>query len=122
MKRYVTVVFAVVALSMVAGPASWAQSGGMKGMDMKGMDMKDMPMKKGEGGQAHKGTGTVKSVDAEKGTLRLTHGPIQSMNWPAMTMTFKAKDRAMLDNVKPGAKVEFSFVQSGKDYLMTEMK
>jgi Cu/Ag efflux protein CusF len=44
------------------------------------------------------------------------------MKWPAMTMTFKAKDKAMLDKVKQGDKVEFSFVQSGKDYIVTEIK
>jgi len=28
----------------------------------------------------------------------------------------------MLENVKPGAKVEFSFMQSGKDYVVTDIK
>ena len=123
MKRLV-VLSAVVALSMATIPLSRAQSGGMKGMEMKGMDMKDMPMKMGsaKAGETHKGKGTVESVDAKKGTVSLSHDPIQSMNWPAMTMTFKAKDKAMLENVKPGAKVEFSFVQSGKDYIVTDIK
>jgi Cu(I)/Ag(I) efflux system protein CusF len=91
---------------------------------MKGMEMKDMPMKMGEGkaGEMHKGKGTVKSVDAKKGTVNLAHDPIKSMNWPSMTMTFKAKDKAMLEKVKPGATVEFSFEKSGKDYLITEIK
>lgn len=44
------------------------------------------------------------------------------MNWPAMTMTFKAKDKTILKKVKPGAKVDFSFEQSGKDYLITDIK
>jgi Cu/Ag efflux protein CusF len=88
------------------------------------MDMKGMPMKKEDGnaGETHKGKGIVKSVDAEKGTVSLSHDPIQSMNWPAMTMTFKAKDKAMLEKVKPNVKVEFSFVQSGKDYVVTDIK
>ena len=116
-------VLMVAAMSVLA-PAALAQSGGMKGMDMKGMEMKDMPMKMGESkaGETHKGKGTVKSVNAKKGTVSLAHDPIQSMNWPAMTMTFKAKDKAMLEKVKPGAKVEFRFVQSGKDYVVTDIK
>lgn len=83
-----------------------------------------MPMKMGEGkaSETHKGKGTVKSVDAGKGTVSLAHDPIGGMKWPAMTMTFKAKDKAMLEKVKPGAKVEFSFEQSGKDYVITELK
>ena len=111
MKHLVPVLLAAV----LAGPA-FAQ---MKGMDMKDMDMKSD--KKGMS-QTHKGSGTVSKVDAQKGSVTIAHGPVQSMNWPSMTMTFKAKDKAMLDKVKPGAKVEFSFVQSGKDYIVTEIK
>ena len=105
-------------------PSALAQSDGMQGMEMKGMEMKDMPMKMGGGkaGETHKGKGVVKSVDAAKGTVMLSHDPIQSLKWPAMTMGFKAKDKAMLDNLKPGAKVEFSFVQSGKDYVIIDIK
>jgi Cu(I)/Ag(I) efflux system protein CusF len=108
-------VFMLVAISALV-PTAFAQ--------MKGMEMKDMPMKMGEGkaGETHKGKGTVKSVDAKKGTVNLAHDPIKSMNWPAMTMSFKAKDKAMLEKVKPGAKVEFSFEQAGKDYLITEIR
>jgi Cu(I)/Ag(I) efflux system protein CusF len=109
----------MVAAVIVLVPAAFAQSGGMKGMEMK-----DMPMTKADGkaGETHKGKATVKSVDAGNGTVSLSHEPIQSMNWPAMTMKFKAADKAMLKNVKPGAKVEFSFVQSGKDYVIMDIK
>ena len=109
----------MVAAITVLAPAALAQTGGMKGMEMK-----DTPAKTTEAkaGPAHKGTGTVKSVDAGKGIVRLAHDPIQSLNWPAMTMNFKAKDKAVLGHLKPGAKVEFSFVQSGKDYVITEIK
>ena len=109
----------MVAAVIVFVAAAFAQSGGMKGMEMK-----DMPMKKAQGnaGETHKGKGVVKSVDAGKGTVSLSHDPIPSLNWSAMTMTFKAKDKAMLEKVKPGAKVEFSFIQSGKDYVVTDIK
>jgi Cu(I)/Ag(I) efflux system periplasmic protein CusF len=111
-------VLMIAALSVLV-PGALAQSGGMKGMEMK-----DMPMKMGEGkaGEMHKGTGTVKSVDAKKGVVSLAHDPVKSMNWPAMTMSFKAKDKAMLEKVKAGAKVEFSFEKSGKDYVITDIK
>jgi Cu/Ag efflux protein CusF len=72
--------------------------------------------------QAHKASGTVTKVDAQKGNVTIAHGPVQTMKWPAMTMTFKVKDKAALDKVKQGDKVDFSFVQSGKDYTITEMK
>jgi len=106
----------MVAAMSVLVPTAFAQ--------MKGMEMKGMPMKMGEGkaGETHKGKGTVKSVNAGKRTVSLAHDPIKSMNWPAMTMTFKAKDKAMLKKVKAGAKVEFSFEQHGKDYVITDIK
>jgi Cu(I)/Ag(I) efflux system periplasmic protein CusF len=127
---------AAFAISLAAASGVHAQSGGMKGMDMKDMpmkDMKEMPKKdmsmkdmKGMGagkqGEAHKGSGTVEKIDTAKGTVTLAHGPVKTMNWPAMTMTFNVKDKAMLDKIKPGAKVEFGFVQSGKDHVVTEIK
>ncbi len=54
--------------------------------------------------------------------MTFAHGPIKTMNWPPMTMTFTVKDKAVLGKFKPGAKVDFSFVQSGKDPVVTEMK
>jgi Cu(I)/Ag(I) efflux system protein CusF len=36
------------------------------------------------------GTGVVKAIDTDKGTITLQHQAIASIGWPAMTMTFKA--------------------------------
>jgi Cu(I)/Ag(I) efflux system protein CusF len=121
MKRTTVTVFVAFAVSGVA----YAQSSGMKGMDMKDMDMKGMDKmqsdKKGQA-QVHNGTGTVSKVDKTKGSITIAHGPVASMNWPAMSMSFKVKDKALLDKAKQGDKVDFSFVQSGKDYVVTQIK
>ena len=121
MKRLI-VLSAVLALSVAMIPLSHAQ--GMGGMDMKDMDMgKD---KKGgdkkAGSKIHKGVGTVKKVDAAASTVTIAHGPIKSMNWPAMNMTFAVKDKALLDKFSQDKKVEFEFVQQGSDYVITSMK
>ena len=110
---------AIALFTLAATGAAHAQSGGMKGMDMKGMDMKS---EKTAEAQPHKGSGTVSKVDAAKGTVTINHGPVESLKWPAMSMTFKVKDKKMLDKVKQGQKVDFSFVQSGKDHTITELK
>lgn len=126
------------ALVMVLAAASGAQAqtGGMKGMDMKGApahdmsshdmsshDMKGMKgMETAKPSPAHNASGTVQRIDPAKGTVSIAHGPVKSLNWPAMTMSFAVKDKAMLDNLKPGAKVAFGFVQSGADYVVTEIK
>lgn len=125
MKRVFAYPLAVV--MSISVPLASAQSQGMGGMDMKGMDdkgMKGMDMKSDKQGKAqtHHGAGTVTKVDPTKATVTIQHGPVQTMNWPAMTMTFNLKDKTMLDKVKQGQKVEFSFVQSGKDYTITEVK
>jgi Cu(I)/Ag(I) efflux system periplasmic protein CusF len=83
--------------------------------------MKDMPMKD-HPSRVHKASGKVTKVDPAKGTVTIAHGPVASINWPSMTMAFKARDKAMLDKVKPGDNIEFSFTSSGKDYVITDMK
>ena len=118
------------ALVMVLAAASGAQAqtGGMKGMDMKGAPAHDMSshdmkgMEAAKSSPTHSATGTVQRIDSAKGALSIAHGPVKSLNWPAMTMSFAVKDKAMLDNLKPGAKVAFGFVQSGADYVVTEIK
>ena len=53
------------------------------------------------------GTGVVKRIDAKASTAVIDHDPIKALNWPAMTMTFKFADKALLDQLKPGAKIRF---------------
>jgi Cu(I)/Ag(I) efflux system protein CusF len=118
MKRRVlfTVLLAVASLA-------FGQSGGMKGMDMKDMDIKDMSKKsKAQKGKSHHAVGVVKSVDAAKGTVTVDHEAVKSINWPAMTMTFKAKDKKLLESLAPGKKVEFDFIEQGKDHVITSVK
>jgi Cu(I)/Ag(I) efflux system protein CusF len=117
--------FALMTIIALATPvAVLAQSGDMKGMDMKdhkGMDMKGMPSDKGQD-RAHKATGTVTKVDSAKNAVTIAHGPVPTMKWPAMTMTFAVKDKAMLGKLPAGKKVEVEFVQQGKDYVITDVK
>lgn len=92
----------------------------MKGMDMKGMDMTKKPAPTAS--VVHKAMGTVKKVDAKGGVVTLAHEPIKSLNWPAMTMGFKVKDKMLLDKLTDGKKVEFEFMQDDKDYVVTGVK
>lgn len=88
--------------------------------DMKGMDMTKKPAPTAS--VVHKATGTVKKVDAKGGVVTLAHEPIKSLNWPAMTMGFKVKDKMLLDKLTDGKKVEFEFTQDDKDYVVTGVK
>ena len=71
---------------------------------------------------AHQSSGKVTKVDPKASSVTIAHAPIPAMKWPAMTMQFKVRDKALLDKLKPGEKIDFTFVQSGKDYVITEAK
>ena len=49
--------------------------------------------------------GLVRKVDKEQGKLTIKHGPLTSVDMPAMTMVFRVKDAAMLDQVSAGDRV-----------------
>ena len=109
---------AIAALVFALSAATaYGQSGGMKGMDMKDMPMKGMDMKKEAKGSVHKATGVVTKVDKDQVTIK--HGPVQSMSWPAMSMTFNVKQKSLLDKLAKDKKVDFEFVQEGRDYVVT---
>jgi len=54
--------------------------------------------------------------------VTLAHGPVPSLKWPAMTMGFGVKDKALLGKLAPEKKIEFEFVQQGRDYVITSVK
>jgi Cu/Ag efflux protein CusF len=51
--------------------------------------------------------GAIQKVDKDAGKLTIKHGPLNNLGMPAMTMAFKVKDPAMLDQVKSGDQVRF---------------
>lgn len=51
--------------------------------------------------------GEVRKVDKDSGKLTIKHGEIRNLEMPPMTMVFRVKDLAMLEQVKPGDKVRF---------------
>lgn len=67
--------------------------------------------------QTHSASGTVEKVAA--GQVTIAHGPVQTLKWPAMTMGFAAQDAALLERVRPGDRVTFSFAESGGGYALT---
>ena len=90
--------------------------------DMKGMDMTGTEQKAAKGQSVHKAVGTVKKVDAKAGKVTLAHDPVKTMNWPAMTMDFQVKDKAMLDRLREGQTIEFEFEQRGKENVIVGVK
>lgn len=93
---------------------------------MNGMNMKDAPMSGQRAnqmnGKVHHGIGAVQKVDAPNGRITIAHGPINSIQWPAMTMTFAVQNKKLLDQVVAGEKIEFDLVQVSQDqYAVTRI-
>ncbi|SFP49885.1 Cu(I)/Ag(I) efflux system protein CusF [Geopseudomonas sagittaria] len=59
-----------------------------------------------------KASGTIKAIDAGKGTVTLAHGPVPSLQWPPMTMGFAATPE-QLKGLKVGDQVNFEFQSQG---------
>ena len=62
-------------------------------------------------GAGHRAEGKVEDVDHKAGTVNMTHGPVASLKWPAMTMEFKVANGELLKALKPDARVSFEFVE-----------
>lgn len=113
------VILLTTALTLIASSTALAQPDGMKGMTMKNGDMKNMPMQVSQNQKTHKTTGIVKKASPAAGTVTIDHDPVKTLNWPAMTMTFTVKDKALFDKLRTGGKAGFEFVQEGKNYVIT---
>ena len=57
--------------------------------------------------EAAMSAGEIVKVDKEASKLIIKHGPLDNLKMPAMTMAFKAKAPAMLEQVQAGDKVHF---------------
>lgn len=96
----------MAALGLAATPVlAQSMSGDMK--DMPGMTHDMHATKSGQG------VGTVTAVDAKAGTLTINHGPIAALQWPAMTMSFKANPASLLGSIRAGQKVRFTVTTGG---------
>ncbi|NMM38892.1 MAG: copper-binding protein [Glaciimonas sp.] len=51
--------------------------------------------------------GVVKKVDKDTGKITIQHGPIKNLGMGPMTMMFRVKDPAMLEQVQAGQKIRF---------------
>ena len=52
----------------------------------------------------------------------MEHDPIPSLDWPGMTMDFDVKDKAVLQGVKVGEKVEFDLVKENGGFPVTAIR
>jgi len=71
----------------------------------------------------HRAEATVDSLDAKAGTAMLSHGPVASLKWPAMTMEFSLANAALARDLQQGARVTIEFVERKPgDWMITAAK
>jgi Cu(I)/Ag(I) efflux system protein CusF len=69
-----------------------------------------------------KGVGVITALDPKAAKVTIKHGPIPSVGWPAMTMTFAAKPPALLNGLKVGQTVAFDTRVQGAAADVTGIK
>lgn len=68
-------------------------------------------------------TGEVKKIDEAAGKITLKHGAAKSLGMDEpMTMVYRVKDPAMLQQVKVGDKVEFEAEEAAAGYTVTKIR
>ncbi|MCW5593772.1 MAG: copper-binding protein, partial [Burkholderiales bacterium] len=71
---------------------------------------------------SHRATGTIDAFGPNE-TVTVTHEPVASLKWPAMTMDFAFANASLAGSVKQGARVEFEFVERRPgEYVITSVK
>ncbi|WP_407928306.1 copper-binding protein [Collimonas silvisoli] len=66
--------------------------------------------------------GEVKKIDKEAGKITIKHGPLANLEMPPMTMVFRVKDPIMLDQVKPGDKINFVAEKANGALTVTQLQ
>jgi RND family efflux transporter MFP subunit len=59
----------------------------------------------------HKAVGILNAIDTASGSVTISHEPVASLKWPAMKMDFVLANPSLVSGIKPGAAIEFEFVE-----------
>ena len=72
---------------------------------------------------SHQASGTLDAIDAKAGSVTVTHGPVASLKWPAMTMDFVLANPALTEKLKTGSAVSIEFVERKPgEWVITRME
>ena len=68
----------------------------------------------------HEATGKVEAMGKDE--ITLSHGPVPSMKWGAMTMPFKLPRPELVRELKTGDTVRFAFKQTGEGFIIERIE
>jgi RND family efflux transporter MFP subunit len=81
------------------------------------------PANASSGKVGHQLTGTLDSIDRKEGIAMISHGPVETLKWPAMTMGFALANPAQLGGMKPGDAITFEIVERKTgEWVITKVK
>lgn len=58
----------------------------------------------------HRVQGTLNAINAD-GTVNITHGPVEALDWPGMTMDFVLANSSLAGNARIGSAITFEIVE-----------
>lgn len=106
--------FALLATLAAAGPAFAMNGHGHDAAHGAAMPVADA--------KASLSEGTVKKVDKGTGKITISHGPLENLGMPPMTMTFRATDPSMLDAVREGDRIRFTAQRVDGVFTVTKLE
>lgn len=114
MKKLTLVLIPALFASVMSMPATAANMDNMAGMKMD--------TTKTVTGKTYHGVGVINSINLNKAKVNITHEAIASLDWPAMTMSFKVMDPQVLSSLRLGEKIEFELSKQPKgQYVLTKI-
>lgn len=66
--------------------------------------------------------GVVEDIRASAGKLKITHGPIERLGMPGMTMLFDVGDPAMLDGLDRDDEIEFDVENTDRGFVIKRLR
>lgn len=70
--------------------------------------------------QEGSGSGEIRRIDAPAGKITIKHGPISSLELPAITLVYLI-DQTLLTDLKPGDKIKFTARRVNGQYVVVEI-
>lgn len=70
-------------------------------------------------GESYSAAGEVIKVAGNEVTI--SHGPVEGIGWPAMTMAFRAGSPEMTEGIAAGDQVAFAFREDQGAYVLTSL-
>ena len=72
-----------------------------------------------QAGEVYTATGTVTAIAGDQVTI--SHGPVEGLGWPAMTMTFRMASPEIVQGVTVGDRIAFGFTEHAEGYTLTSL-